>query len=362
MAATAANRPNPTTIANQHSTNDNTESPIELFRQWRELPTKPAKLLLERWQYSRPTSPVAAELVVAGTSTSSTSRTCRPPISTAYIPFAIAGPRFSSPFAPTNASECHEPFPAGQAQQHQQFADMHRNMSAFAASSVTPMVRQGQQQQPQIAYHQVASPPPPTQPMLVESVSQQSYLPQQHIQIQYQPLSPVSLVQQVQQHDQPVSEQSHFPHQQQQGQLRYQSMSPGSPVQYQNQPMAQPNGFSHQQAQVTYPPMTQDMPARGIVRHESLPLRQQRAFQDVVSAASSTAVQPQMRYPQRSEMQGYAASPLPQTQITPSRALQSPPEAPAQQLLRSQSGDQSPQTALPAVSRPRDHRLMNLEK
>ena len=239
---------------------------------------------------------------------------------------------------------------------------MHRNMSAFATSSVTPMVRQGQQQQPQIAYHQVASPPPPTQPMLVESVSQQSYLPQQHIQIQYQPLSPVSLVQQVQQHDQPVSEQSHFPHQQQQGQLRYQSMSPGSPVQYQNQPMAQPNGFSHQQAQVTYPPMTQDMPARGIVRHESLPLRQQRAFQDVVSAASSTAVQPQMRYPQRSEMQGYAASPLPQTQITPSRALQSPPEAPAQQLLRSQSGDQSPQTALPAVSRPRDHRLMNLEK
>jgi hypothetical protein len=155
-----------------------------------------------------------------------------------------------------------------QAHHHQQVADMHRSMSTFAMASVAPAVVQSPQQ-PQIAYQQVASPPP----IQVQSMSQQGY----------------------------------FPHQQQQTQIEYQHMSSVSPVQqvqYQNQPMPQGSHFPQEQAQITYPSMSPPAPVQRVqyhqegVRHEGLqqlppPPQQHRVQELLPPATSTTTAQPQ---------------------------------------------------------------------
>ena len=68
---------------------------------------------------------------------------------------------------------------------HRQIADMHSSMSDLAMGNVAPMMLQNQQQQPQIAYQQLASPPPPS--IQLQSAGQQNYFPdqQQLAQIEY---------------------------------------------------------------------------------------------------------------------------------------------------------------------------------
>jgi hypothetical protein len=176
-----------------------------------------------------------------------------------------------------------------QAHHHQQVADMHRNMSTFAMASVAPMMVQSPQQPP-IAYQQFASP----QPIQAQSTSQQqSYFPhqQQQAQIKYQHMSPVSPVQQVQYQNQPMPQQNFVPHQQQKAQIEYQSTPPLLPVQYQD-----------------------------IARQEDLPMsppHQQRTQGSLPPPASNMTVQPQ---------------------------------------------GHSSQTILPVASRSSDHRLVSLEK
>jgi hypothetical protein len=116
-----------------------------------------------------------------------------------------------------------------QAQHRQQVADMHRNMATFAMGTVAPIGLQNQQQ-PQISYQQVASPPP----MQVQPIFQQIHLPreqQQQAQIEYQPMSPASPVQQVQYQNQPMPRGGHFP--QQQAQIAYSPLPPTQPMQLQ---------------------------------------------------------------------------------------------------------------------------------
>lgn len=107
--AAATVQSKPTTTANQYSTS--IKSSIEPHQQRRKLPTKPAELLLDRWQHPRPTSSISAELVVAGTTANRQPR--RHPIPTAFIPSIVTGLQLSSFFAPANAAECYESFPAG---------------------------------------------------------------------------------------------------------------------------------------------------------------------------------------------------------------------------------------------------------
>jgi hypothetical protein len=234
----------------------------------------------------------------------------------------------------------HQQMQQNAASHFQQVADMHRNLSTFAMGSMAPMMLQAQQQ-PQIAYQQVASPPPP---MHVQSTAQQSF----------------------------------FPPQQQQAQIEYQSMvSPAQQVQYQNQPMPQSSYFPQQQAQITYtpmsptPPVAQQIQYHEIVRQEGVPEpppQQQHRIQELLPPAASTrAVQPQEYdqrriYQQQPAAQLYAVSQFPQVQNTSPLVLQSPSEAPTQRMLQSPPNGQSSQTAPPVSSRPHDHRLMNLER
>jgi hypothetical protein len=226
--------------------------------------------------------------------------------------------------------------------QQQQIADMHRNMSTFAMGSAAPVILQTQQQ-PQIAYHQVGS-PPLTPPMQVQSISQQSYLPQpqQQAQIEYQPMTPAVPVHQ---------------------------------VQYQNQPMPQGDQFPQQQSQVAYQPMSPSQSVQqtqylDTVSQMSLPnsqTEQQRIEELLPPTTSTTAVQPQECdqrhiYQHQPATQQYTVSQLPQTQHAPPQVIQSPSEAPPQRMLQSQPSEHPSQTALPVSSRPHDHRLMNLER
>jgi hypothetical protein len=227
-----------------------------------------------------------------------------------------------------------------QSQHHQQFADVHRNMSTFTMSSVDPIILQNQQQ-PQMGYQQVASPPPPL--MQVQSISQ-----------------------------------SYFPQQQQQAQIEYQPMSPDVPmqqVQHQNQPMPQGSHLPQQQAQVAYLPMPTLPPVQQVqyqesVRQENLPMapHEQRNPGLLPPATSRMTLQPQEHhqqgpYQQRPTTQQYAISQLPQSQQkTPPKVLQSPSETRTQRLLQPQPSEQPSQTTLPVASRPNDHRLMSLEK
>lgn len=116
MAATAAARSKPTTIANHRPTINNTGSCIQsCSRRRRKLPTNPAKLLLDRRQHPRPTSPISAELVLAGTgaSTRTNHQPYRPPLSAPCIPSVVTGSKLSSYLAPTNATECCQSLPTG---------------------------------------------------------------------------------------------------------------------------------------------------------------------------------------------------------------------------------------------------------
>jgi hypothetical protein len=229
-----------------------------------------------------------------------------------------------------------------QSLQQQQIADMHRNMSTFAMGSAAPVILQTQQQ-PQIAYHQVGS-PPLAPPMQVQSISQQSYLPQpqQQAQIEYQPMTPAVPVHQ---------------------------------VQYQNQPMPQGDQFPQQQSQVAYQPMSPSQSVQqtqylDTVSQMSLPnsqTEQQRIEELLPPTTSTTAVQPQECdqrhiYQHQPATQQYTVSQLPQTQHAPPQVIQSPSEAPPQRMLQSQPSEHPSQTALPVSSRPHDHRLMNLER
>jgi hypothetical protein len=180
--------------------------------------------------------------------------------------------------------------------------------------------------------------------MQVQSIPQQSYLPQpqqQQAQIEYEPMSPVAPVQQ---------------------------------VQHQNQPMPQGNYFPQQQAQITYQPMSplpqvQQTQYQDAVSQKGLPKsqsEQQRIEELLPPAIFTTAVQPQESdqrhiYQHHPATQGYAVPQLPHTQRAPPQVLQTPPEAPTQRVLRYQPHEEPSQTARQS-SRPNDHRIMNLER
>jgi hypothetical protein len=211
-----------------------------------------------------------------------------------------------------------------QSHHHQQLADIHRNMSNFAMGSVAPMMLQNQPQpQPQIAYQQIDSPAPPS--MQVQSISQQSYFPQQQqqAQIEYQPMSPDVSMQQMQHQNQPMTQ-----------------LPPVQQIQYQESVRQEDLLMSpHQQRnQGLLPPATSRMTMQPQEHHRQGPYLQQPATQQ------------------------YAMPQLPQAQRTPPQVLQSLSEAPTQRLLQPQSSEQPSQTTLPVASRPNDHRLMSLEK
>lgn len=155
--------------------------------------------------------------------------------------------------------------------------------------------------------------------MMVQSPQQ----PQQQAHIAYQQVASPPPPMQVQS----TPQQGYVPHRQQQAQIEYRHMPPVSPVQqvqYQNQPMPQQSNFPHQrqQAQIEYQSKSPLLPVQyqNIVRQEDLPMsppHQQSTQKLLPPAASNEAMQPQ---------------------------------------------GHSSQTILPVVSRPSDHRIVNLEK